>query len=307
MARPKHTLPEVFQFEVRKMFSISESIKDNSEFGAFCRKGIIDLLAGCVSDDVDAYVKEIYDKALRNMISEQNKQSTKYAKFKKIPGAVATHTLNTSASRTTISEDVENSDASKDCKPRTSSETSTPASIRKAEDEHAKRSNASQLESGTDVEDLFKSSLEDGAKREGGLVIPSSAPSEALKKFGELGLVTLSAEEERKLRELYGESFDDAVATLENYLANNPKKLNGKDAYKSHYFVMRKNNWVHTRFLEKKLLNARINNASQKFISFQEQERQRTARALRGESIDGRITVKDEDLTPEEFKRIYVK
>lgn len=130
----------------------------------------------------------------------------------------------------------------------------------------------------------------------------------AKKPYGEFKNVMLTDDEFNKLKyNVYHEDIMVAIGYLDNYLENNPSKTEGKKAYKSHYAILNKQGWGYKRYLEGKTDEQRYNNASSKFISFQERERERTARALRGESIDGRITVNDEDLTEEEFDRLYVK
>ena len=64
------------------------------------------------------------------------------------------------------------------------------------------------------------------------------------KEFGEFLNVLLSEEEEKKLKELYKEKFEDAIETLSNYI-----KSNGKN-YKNHYAVLRKNNWVYDKIFK---------------------------------------------------------
>lgn len=57
--------------------------------------------------------------------------------------------------------------------------------------------------------------------------------------------------------------------------------------------------------LNKKAAEARLKKAESTPKSFQQMERDRTSRVLRGESADGKNIVRDEDLTPEELEAKY--
>ena len=121
------------------------------------------------------------------------------------------------------------------------------------------------------------------------------------RKYGESGLVQLNDIQAAKLKQLYGNDFDTAITVLECYIENNNR---GKK-YKDHYKVLAKGNWVYDKIQQMKLTQQRIENAQRGQHNWKAEERERTARALRGESIDGKNYVKDEDLTIEEFRRKY--
>lgn len=121
------------------------------------------------------------------------------------------------------------------------------------------------------------------------------------RKYGESGLVQLNDIQAAKLKQLYGTDFDTAITVLECYIENNNR---GKK-YKDHYKVLAKGNWVYDKIQQMKLTQQRIENAQRGQRNWKAEERERTARALRGESIDGKNYVKDEDLTIEEFRRKY--
>lgn len=121
------------------------------------------------------------------------------------------------------------------------------------------------------------------------------------RKYGESGLVQLNDIQAAKLKQLYGNDFDTAITVLECYIENNNR---GKK-YKDHYKVLAKGNWVYDKIQQMKLTQQRIENAQRGQRNWKAEERERTARALRGESIDGKNYVKDEDLTIEEFRRKY--
>ena len=64
------------------------------------------------------------------------------------------------------------------------------------------------------------------------------------KKLGEFLNVLLTEEEEEKLKELYGNNYNDAIETLSNYIQSKG------DKYKDHYAVLRKNNWVYEKVMQ---------------------------------------------------------
>lgn len=63
--------------------------------------------------------------------------------------------------------------------------------------------------------------------------------------LGEFNNVSLSLDEQHKLNELYKDRFDLAIEILSNYIASSGKK------YKSHYAVLKKDNWVYEKVMSK--------------------------------------------------------
>lgn len=84
MARPKQKFPSTVSIGIREMFSIQSQMKDDSEFGAFCRKAILDLTAGCVLDNVDERVNEIYKSSYNKMLLTQARVERCYKKRKSL-------------------------------------------------------------------------------------------------------------------------------------------------------------------------------------------------------------------------------
>lgn len=74
--------------------------------------------------------------------------------------------------------------------------------------------------------------------------IASSKPEVKINTFGEFANVSLSTDEEEKLKQLYKEKFGKAIEILSSYIASSGKK------YKSHYAVLGKHNWVYKRIFE---------------------------------------------------------
>lgn len=79
---------------------------------------------------------------------------------------------------------------------------------------------------------------------------PYNSPQGEKKPYGESQFVFLTDDEYAKVKELYGEFLNDAINTLDSYIASNPKKLAKK--YSSHFAVLRKNNWVYKEIFGKR-------------------------------------------------------
>ena len=126
--------------------------------------------------------------------------------------------------------------------------------------------------------------------------------AQAKRPYGEFRHVLLTDTEGAKLRDLYKEDLKLAIDILDSYIENGGKAAK---KYKSHALVMRKGNWVWQKVQETKLTEKRLENANRKTVNFKAEERERTARMLRGEDMDGKNYVRDEDLTPEELERKY--
>lgn len=141
-------------------------------------------------------------------------------------------------------------------------------------------------------------------------------------RYGAHKHVLLTVEEGAKLRKIYGNKLVAGIEILDEYIHSLPSKKNGKknkkgakwwrEDYeaKNHYLCMIR--WVYktlndmqTSELNRRAAENRFARSNVQPMSFAQMERERTARALRGESVDGKNYVRDEDLTPEEFMRKY--
>lgn len=329
MSRSTTKIPRWIPVDMQRLMSVQATMQSNETFGAFCRKAIFDFCSGCVSNDVDPIVKERYEYAFSRMLQRQeinrnNYQLRKYG-----------HTSNTEDA--TTREDVENCDNTGNravLESATSSSilrgqdntlatTETPCSeaattrprkaindsendqvTRQHSESHAEapRSASPDSVSGNATDEIstasFVAIVDAGHCKSG----KSGDVADAKKPYGEFRHVMLSDDEGRHLREIYGEDLKIAIAVLDGYIENGGKMAK---KYKNHASVMRKYNWVWKEVQSIKLSEKRLDNAQKNHISFAEMERQRTARALRGESIDGRITIKDEDMTEEELEAVY--
>lgn len=142
-------------------------------------------------------------------------------------------------------------------------------------------------------------------------------------RYGAHKHVLLTVEEGAKLRKIYGKNLHAAIEILDDFIHSLPSKNAGEtkadfgskyfqEQYEkmSHYHCMTR--WVRKAFndmqtseLNRRAAENRFARSNVQPMSFAQMERERTARALRGESIDGKNYVRDKDLTPEEFMRKY--
>lgn len=192
------------------------------------------------------------------------------------------------------------------------------ASTREGEDERDHRGNTGTLESSTSAKILKletegrKSQLTGGApercKRSTAShaeKLPVSTPadsSEEKKPYGTCKHVMLTDAEGRHLREVYGNNLSVAIDILDAYIENGGKAAK---KYKNHAAVLRKGNWVYEKVQTMALNEKRIENASKGLKNWKAEERERTARVLRGESADGKNYVRDEELSPAELEAKY--
>jgi hypothetical protein len=186
------------------------------------------------------------------------------------------------------------------------------ASTREGEDERDHRGNTGLLESRTSAKTLAEARE---SRRTGGTpkrvemptashaeTLPVRSPAELKKPYGTCGHVMLTDTEGRHLREVYGEDLKTAIDILDAYIENNGK---ASKRYKNHAAVLRKGNWVWNKVQEMILNEKRIENASKGAKNWKAEERERTARVLRGESADGKCYLRDDELTPEELEAKY--
>ena len=78
MARPKHEKATIIKVDIMKMISRIIGMSDN-DLAKWTRKALQDLTEGCISDDVDEFVKECYEKSTEAM---QNRQKTNAQYYK---------------------------------------------------------------------------------------------------------------------------------------------------------------------------------------------------------------------------------
>ena len=186
------------------------------------------------------------------------------------------------------------------------------ASTREGEDERDHRGNTGILESSSSAKTLSEARE---SRRTGGTpkrvemptashaeTLPVRSPAELKKPYGTCGHVMLTDTEGRHLREVYGPHLAIAIDILDGYIENDGKAAK---KYKNHAAVLRKGNWVWNKVQEMILNEKRIENASKGAKNWKAEERERTARVLRGESADGKCYLRDDELTPEELEAKY--
>ena len=191
------------------------------------------------------------------------------------------------------------------------------ASTREGEDGRDHRGNTGTLESSTSAKTLSEAQQSQAreSRRTGGTpkrvemptashaeTLPVRSPAELKKPYGTCGHVMLTDTEGRHLREVYGPHLAIAIDILDGYIENDGKAAK---KYKNHAAVLRKGNWVWNRVREMILNEKRIENASKGAKNWKAEERERTARVLRGESADGKCYLRDDELTPEELEAKY--
>ena len=191
------------------------------------------------------------------------------------------------------------------------------ASTREGEDECDHRGNTGLLESSTSAKTLSEARQSQAreSRRTGGTpkrvemptashadTLPVRSPAELKKPYGTCGHVMLTDTEGRHLREVYGPHLAIAIDILDGYIENDGKAAK---KYKNHAAVLRKGNWVWNKVQEMILNEKRIENASKGAKNWKAEERERTARVLRGESADGKCYLRDDELTPEELEAKY--
>lgn len=191
------------------------------------------------------------------------------------------------------------------------------ASTREGEDERDHRGNTGTQESTTSAKTLSEARQVQAreSRRTGGTskrvemptashaeTLPVRSPAELKKPYGTCGHVMLTDTEGRHLREVYGPHLAIAIDILDGYIENDGKAAK---KYKNHAAVLRKGNWVWNKVQEMILNEKRIENASKGAKNWKAEERERTARVLRGESADGKCYLRDDELTPEELEAKY--
>lgn len=263
-----------------RLFSIQAQIKDDSSFGAFCRKAIMDFCSGCVADDVDERVRERYEYALTRMQKRQEIDSNKYLKNKH-NDQVTSSDISTNDSQ----QEAANGNAAEDSKSATSCTNFADGDTREGSLNFANTGNGAHLESGTSAK-----------------TIPTAVAKPLKKPYGENKHVLLTDEEGAKLRELYGHDLAVAINILDGYIENNGKAAK---RYKSHYMVLRRGNWVWDKVQNMKLTEKRLENAGGKAKNFKAEEREAMARFIRGESVNHDSKVNDSELSMEELKQLY--
>lgn len=343
MPRHRNTIPRYVTVDTQEMSATIRNMTD-SELGAWFRKAVIDLCSGCISHDVDPVVEKTYNHSLRRMNAKQNIDATTYQNRKSRQEAATRKDADESCFPSCQTfEDAANGNAAENAprrgnttspavsEPGTSSSplqgavhntcthplslgaTAAPCNnsadcrndqvpVNERASSKAPLSASPDSGNGNVPDETAKSSfvaiVDDRSCKSG----KSGDVAQAKRPYGEFRHVLLTDAEGAKLRDLYKEDLKLAIDILDSYIENGGKAAK---KYKSHALVMRKGNWVWQKVQETKLTEKRLENANRKTVNFKAEERERTARMLRGEDMDGKNYVRDEDLTPEELERKY--
>lgn len=314
------------------------------EIGRWFLKAVTDLCSGCISKDVDPIIENAYNHSKNRMEYEQNKQANKYQNRKSRQEAATRKDADESCHPScTAFEDAANGNAAENTlrsgnttapvvsesatsssplqgavhntctHPLSLGATAAPCNnsadcrndqvpVNERASSEAPLSASPDSGNGNVPEETAKSSfvaiVDDRSCKSG----KSGDVAQAKRPYGEFRHVLLTDEEGRHLREVYGEDLKIAIEILDGYIENGGKMAK---KYKSHSSVMRKFNWVWKEVQSIKLSQKRLENANRGPMNWKAEERERTARMLRGEDMDGKNYVRDEDLSPEELERKY--
>lgn len=343
MPKPRSTIPRYVSLDMPEIAGKLKSMS-HEEIGRWFLKAVTDLCSGCISKDVDPIIENAYNHSKNRMEYEQNKQASKYQNRKSRQEAATRKDADESCFPSCQTfEDAANGNAAENAprrgnttspavsEPGTSSSplqgavhntcthplslgaTAAPCNnsadcrndqvpVNERASSKAPLSASPDSGNGNVPDETAKSSfvaiVDDRSCKSG----KSGDVAQAKRPYGEFRHVLLTDAEGAKLRDLYKEDLKLAIDILDSYIENGGKAAK---KYKSHALVMRKGNWVWQKVQETKLTEKRLENANRKTVNFKAEERERTARMLRGEDMDGKNYVRDEDLTPEELERKY--
>lgn len=278
MARPRKIIPDTVGINMVELASKILKMTD-TEIGAWLRKAVGDCINGCQDPDCDPFIKVQYEATIEEMQIRQDQNSRAYRRRLERQGKSLVTT-------TTPCPDKHKT---------TATEVTTPS---------AGGSCATSILA-QNISLAGAAPMSCGLKEKVPVSLSGTAPASTAtvkKPYGTCGHVMLTDADGRTLRETYGKHLAIAIDILDAYGENNPKKF---AKYKNHAAVLRKGNWVWNKVQEMILNEKRIENASKGPKNWKAQERERTARVLRGESADGSNIVRDEELTPAELEAKY--
>ena len=303
------------------MFKLASHLLGLTEeqIGAWIRKAVNDWNNGCTAPDVDPAVKKCYEESIEIMNKKQEIDAQTYrrrlAKLGKIKCAdaadreAAENNSNTGNRAKVESGTSAQPFATTSCHTINADNSNEDGDTREDSQDRKSATSSLQLFKTDAVSTPCKTLAGATPKESCGLDSPVSLSGKApastaseKKPYGTCGHVMLTDAEGHHLREVYGENLRIAIDILDAYIENNGKAAK---KYKNHAAVMRKGNWVWEKVQKMILDEKRIDNASRRPTNWKAEERERTARVLRGESPDGKNIVRDEDLTPKEFMAKY--
>ena len=319
MARPRKIIPDTVGINMVELASKILMMND-AEIGAWLRKAVGDCVRGCQDPDCDPFIRVQYERTVEEMQVRQDVNAQYYRrrveKKRITDGVAATRDGADEHNRTgnrVLPESRPVPSTICSGKPVTIS-ANGPSGLRATPSHGGSVATITTDAVTTTPEAPLSLPAGERGKRAQDVSLPAAAPAGSLSLFpaardasakrpyGTCGHVMLTDAEGRHLREVYGENLKVAIDMLDAYIENNGKMAKN---YKNHAAVLRKGNWV-WRELQKTLVEEkRLQNATRGPRNFKAEERERTARVLRGESADGKDYVRDEELTPAELEAKY--
>ena len=337
MARPRKITPDIMVLRMAEVISKILTMND-TEIGAWFRKAAVDVMNGCKDPNCDPLIRQQFERTLQELQKRQEHNATMYRnrleRQGKVRGsaktqgesntgstvpAVRPESGNSLVSTTTPCNDKHKTTATEVTTPSAGGSCATiipedggtredPLDLLDAGSTIVVSTSGAALESATPSGNLSLAGatpLSCGLKEKVPVSLSGTAPASTAtvkKPYGTCGHVMLTDAEGHHLREVYGKNLATAIDILDAYIENNGKAAK---KYKNHAAVLRKGNWVWNKVQEMILNEKRIENANKGAKNWKAEERERTARVLRGESADGKGYLRDDELTPEELEAKY--
>ena len=337
MARPRKITPDIMVLRMAEVISKILTMND-TEIGAWFRKAAVDVMNGCKDPNCDPLIRQQFERTLQELQKRQEHNATMYRnrleRQGKVRGsaktqgesntgstvpAVRPESGNSLVSTTTPCNDKHKTTATEVTTPSAGGSCATiipedggtredPLGLLDAGSTIVVSTSGAALESATPSGNLSLAGatpLSCGLKEKVPVSLSGTAPASTAtvkKPYGTCGHVMLTDAEGHHLREVYGKNLATAIDILDAYIENNGKAAK---KYKNHAAVLRKGNWVWNKVQEMILNEKRIENANKGAKNWKAEERERTARVLRGESADGKGYLRDDELTPEELEAKY--
>ena len=310
----------------------------DTELVAWLRKAVSDCIDGCNDPDCDPFIRIQFERSLNQMRVKQELDAQTYRnrleRKGKVRGsaktqgesntgstvpAVRPESGNSLVTTTTPCQDKHKTTATEATTPSAGGSCTTiipedggtredPLDLLDAGSTIVVSTSGAALKSATPSGNLSLTGatpLSCGLKEKVPVSLSGTAPASTAtvkKPYGTCGHVMLTDSEGLHLREVYGKNLATAIDILDAYIENNGKAAK---KYKNHAAVLRKGNWVWNKVQEMILNEKRIENANKGAKNWKAEERERTARVLRGESADGKGYLRDDELTPEELEAKY--
>lgn len=110
MTRPRNTIPQYVSLDIQELDSIQSQFGSDADFGAWMRKAIRDMRAGCKGQDVDPFIKAQYETAFSRMTQRQKINAEAYQATKN-----SVHTRNTTHGKRTTATGAATGNTAENC------------------------------------------------------------------------------------------------------------------------------------------------------------------------------------------------